>query len=511
MDSKTRITLELGTKPVGKLLLQYALPAIIAMVASSLYNMVDSIFIGQGVGALAIAGLAITFPFMNLTAAFGAAIGVGSSTLISVRLGQKRYAEAQRILGNNVTLNVIVGVLFTILGIIFLDPLLLFFGASEQTLPYARDYMQVILAGNVITHMYFGMNAVLRAASKPRLAMYATMFTVIMNTILDPLFIYTLGMGIRGAAVATILSQFMALCWQLYTMSDKRELLHLCSGIYRLKTVLVKEILSIGLSPFSINACACLVVIIVNNALVSHGGDLAVGAYGIGNRLVFIFVMVNMGINQGMQPIVGYNYGARQYDRMMRAVNYAVLAATLVTTAGWVVCEFFPAPCIRLFTTDIQLQEIAVHGLRINAAVLPLIGFQMVITNFFQSIGKAKISIFMSLSRQLLFLVPMLVVLPNFMGVDGVWLAMPVSDTLAALIAAWFMMVYMRRFRTVTDSAGQTHYEMKNGESEPFRRSYSYYASRNGATPRGMAPQACASQMPDEDEPASVTAGAENS
>ena len=212
MDSKTRITLELGTKPVGKLLLQYALPAIIAMVASSLYNMVDSIFIGQGVGALAIAGLAITFPFMNLTAAFGAAIGVGSSTLISVRLGQKRYAEAQRILGNNVTLNVIVGVLFTILGIIFLDPLLLFFGASEQTLPYARDYMQVILAGNVITHMYFGMNAVLRAASKPRLAMYATMFTVIMNTILDPIFIYTLDMGIRGAAVATILSQFMALC-----------------------------------------------------------------------------------------------------------------------------------------------------------------------------------------------------------------------------------------------------------------------------------------------------------
>ncbi|MGM9713716.1 MAG: MATE family efflux transporter [Prevotella sp.] len=500
MDNKTKVTLELGTRPVGKLLAQYALPAIIAMVASSLYNMVDSIFIGQGVGALAIAGLAITFPFMNLTAAFGAAIGVGSSTLISVRLGQKRYADAQQILGNNVTLNILVGIFLCALCFTFLDPLLLFFGASPYTITYAREYMQIILLGNVVTHLYFGMNAVLRAASKPRHAMSATMFTVIMNTILDPIFIYTLDMGIRGAAIATVLSQLMALCWQLRVMSDSRELLHLRRGIYRLRPSLVREILGIGLSPFSINACACLVVIIVNNVLVAHGGDLAVGAYGIGNRLVFIFVMINMGINQGMQPIVGYNYGARQYDRMMLAVRYAILAATVVTTVGWIVCEFFPDTCVRLFTTDVQLREIAVHGLRINAAVLPVIGYQMVIINFFQSIGKARVSIFLSLSRQLLFLVPALLVLPRFMGIDGVWLAMPVSDAVAALVAAWFMVMYMRRFRIEKDAAGEPHFQMTHEEREPFRRSYSYYTSRNGATPRGMAPQASMSQMPDEEE-----------
>lgn len=500
MNRKDKITLELGTRPVGSLLMQYALPAIIAMVASSLYNMVDSIFIGQGVGPLAIAGLAITFPFMNLTAAFGAAIGVGSSTLISVRLGQKRYAEAQNILGNNVTLNIVVGVMFAVGCLAFLDPILTFFGGTEKTLPYAREYMEVILVGNAVTHLYFGMNAVLRAASKPRHAMYATMFTVVMNTMLDPLFIYTFGMGIRGAAYATILSQLMALTWQLWLMSDKKELLHLRRGIYALKSRLVRDILSIGMSPFAINACACIVVIFINNALVGYGGDLAVGAYGIGNRLVFIFIMVGMGINQGMQPIVGYNYGAKNYSRMMKAVKYAIIAATAVTTTGWIVCEVFTSPCISLFTTDRELHDIAVHGLRINAAVLPVIGYQMVIINFFQSIGKAKISIFLSLSRQMLILLPALVVLSSMFGIDGVWVSMPVSDALAALIAAWFMVVYMRRFRVKTDTlSGETEIEMREPEHDRFRRTYSYYTSRNGATPRGMAPQAGASQMPEEE------------
>ena len=500
MHSKDKTTLELGTRPVGSLLMQYALPAIIAMVASSLYNMVDSIFIGQGVGPLAIAGLAITFPFMNLTAAFGAAIGVGSSTLISVRLGQKRYDEAQNILGNNLTLNILVGVVFTVGCLAFLNPILTFFGGTEKTLPYASEYMEIILAGNVITHLYFGMNAVLRAASKPRHAMYATMFTVLMNTALDPLFIYTFDLGIRGAAYATILSQLTALTWQLWLMSDKKELLHLRRGIYALKARLVRDILSIGMSPFAINACACIVVIFINNALVHYGGDLAVGAYGIGNRLVFIFLMVNMGINQGMQPIVGYNYGAKNYSRMMKAVNYAIIAATAVTTTGWLVCEVFTSPCISLFTTDRELHDIAVHGLRINAAVLPVIGYQMVIINFFQSIGKAKISIFLSLSRQMLILLPALVVLSRMFGIDGVWVAMPVSDTLAAIIAAWFMIVYMRRFRVKTDTlSGKTELEMTEPEHDKFRRTYSYYASRNGATPRGMAPQAGASQMIEEE------------
>ena len=296
--------------------------------------------------------------------------------------------------------------------------------------------MEVILLGNVITHMYFGMNAILRAASKPRQAMYATMFTVLMNTALDPLFIYTFDMGIRGAAIATILSQFMAMCWQLWLMSDKNELLHLRRGIYSLRKKIAREIIGIGISPFAMNACACLVVIFINNALVKYGGDLAVGAYGIGNRIVFIFVMINMGINQGMQPIAGYNFGAKRYDRMMQAVKYAVVAATVVMTIGWLVCQFMPGLCVSLFTKDKELHDIAVHGLRINSAVLPIIGYQMVITNFFQSIGMPSKSIFLSLSRQLLFLIPMLLVLPGFFGTDGVWMSMPAADFISAIVAA---------------------------------------------------------------------------
>ncbi len=477
MDNKK--TLELGTKPIGELLTQYAIPAIIAMVASSLYNMVDRIFIGQGVGPMAISGLAVTFPFMNLSGAFGAAIGVGSSTLISVNLGRKNYKTALNIFGNNITLNVLVGIVFATVCLIFLDPILRLFGATDQTLPYAREYMEIILLGNVITHLYFGMNAVLRSASRPKHAMMATIFTVVMNAILDPIFIYTFDMGIRGAAYATILSQFMALTWQFYLFNNPKEILHLKKDTFRLKWQLVKNILGIGISPFSMNACSCLVVIFINNALVNYGGDYAVGAYGIGNSLVFIFVMITMGLNQGMQPIAGFNYGAKHYSRMMKVVNITAIAATVTMTIGWIVCQFFPELCVRLFTSDQELIDISVRGLRINALVLPIIGYQMVITNFFQSIGKAKISIFLSLSRQLLFLIPLVIILPNFYGVDGVWAALPASDFIAAFVAAWFMIVYMKRFRN--------HEEETEANDE---RNYNYYTHNNGAAPRGMAPQA---------------------
>lgn len=446
-ENHNQKTLELGTKPVGQLLVQYALPAIIAMTASSLYNMVDSIFIGQGVGALAISGLAVTFPFMNLSAAFGAAVGVGASSYISVKLGQKEYARAQRVFGNTVTLNVIIGILFSSISLLFLDPILFFFGASEQTLPYAREYMTVILLGNVITHLYFGMNAVLRAASKPRAAMFITMFTVVFNTLLDPLFIYTFDLGIAGAAYATVLAQFVAFLWQLRLFTDKREILHLKHGIYKPNGRIVRNILAIGMSPFSMNACACLIVIFINKNLLSYGGDLAVGAYGIANRIAFIFVMVTMGVNQGMQPIAGYNYGAQKYDRMMRVLKLAMIAATCITSAGFIVAEFCPRLCVSLFTTDLKLTEMAVSGLSIMMAAMPIVGYQMVITNFFQSIGMAKISILLSLSRQLLLLLPLLVVLPPQFGINGVWMSMPVSDTLSALLAFIVMSRYMRKFK----------------------------------------------------------------
>lgn len=446
MDSNRQTTLELGTKPVGRLLMQYAIPAIIAMTASSLYNMVDSIFIGQGVGALAISGLAITFPLMNLSAAFGAAIGVGASTCISVKLGQKDYKTAENILGNTVVLNTIIGLAFGVITLLTLDPILLFFGASGQTLPYARDYMVIILAGNIFTHHYFGLNAVLRAASKPKAAMYATIFTVILNTILDPLFIWVLDLGIRGAAYATILSQITALAWQIRLFSNKRELLHFQKGTYRLRGDIVRNIIGIGVSPFAMNVCACLVVIFINNGLARYGGDMAVGAYGIVNKVAFIFVMIVMGINQGMQPIAGYNYGALMFDRMMKAVKLSMISATIVTTSGFLIAQLMPYPCARLFTTDSQLIGMSVKGLRITLAAFPIVGFQMVVTNFFQSIGKAKISILLSLSRQMLILLPLLAILSPILKTDGVWIAMPVSDALSAVMAGVMMVVYMRRF-----------------------------------------------------------------
>lgn len=446
MDNK-KATLELGTKPVGRLLYQYALPAIIAMTAASLYNIIDRVFIGQVVGPDAIAGLAITFPFMNLAGAFGAAVGVGASTAISVKLGQRDYATAEEILGNTVTLNVIIGLGFSIVCLLFLDPILLFFGASKATLPYARSFMEIILTGNVFSHMYFGMNAVLRAASKPKQAMFATIFTVVMNIILDVVFILWWRWGIQGAAFATIISQMLALCWQMKIFSNKRELLHLKRGIYKLKAQLVKTIIAIGISPFLMNLCACIVVIFVNNQLVKYGGDMAVGGYGISNSVATVFAMFIIGLNQGMQPIAGYNYGSKQTDRLLRVLNLAIIAATCIMTAGWIAGEFFPREIARLFTTDKELTEMSIIATRYNMLVFPIIGFQMVVTNFFQCIGKVKISIFLSLSRQLLILIPLLAILPLFFQLNGVWYALPASDATASVIAFIIMTTYMRKFK----------------------------------------------------------------
>lgn len=445
--SNKQAALELGIKPVGSLLMQYALPAIVAMVASSLYNMIDSIFIGQGVGALAISGLAITFPFMNLSAAFGAAIGVGSSTFLSVKLGQRDYGIANSILGNCVVLNILIGIIFGGVCLLFLDPILRFFGASDYTLPYARDYMVIILIGNAVTHLYLGLNAVLRAAGKPKVAMYLTLFTVILNAVLDPLFIYTLELGIRGAAYATVLSQIVALCWQWRLFSDKESLLHFDYSRFRIDRRIVGSITGIGMSPFSMNACACLVVIFINNTLADYGGDMAVGAYGIANRVAFVFVMITLGVCQGMQPIAGYNYGAQNYSRLREVLRLSVITGTAVCAVGFLIAMLCPRIVAQLFTTDETLIAMSVTALRYIMAMFIIIGAQMVITNFFQSIGKAKVSIFLSLSRQLIFLVPALMVLPKSLGLDGVWLAMPLSDAVAALMAYGMLWIYLKKLK----------------------------------------------------------------
>ena len=446
MDNK-QAALELGTKPVGKLLAQYALPAIVAMSASSLYNIIDRAFIGQVVGPEAIAGLGITFPFMNLSAAFGAAVGVGASTCISVKLGQHDYKRAEQLLGNTVTLNLIVGFLFMVISLIFLDPILRFFGASDVTLPYAREFMIVILLGNMVTHMYFGMNAVLRAAGKPKHAMYATLFTVACNIVLVISFVWWFRWGIRGAALATVTSQTLALCWQMWIFSDKKELLHLKRGIYRLKSQLVKNIIAIGISPFLMNVTSCVIVIFMNNQFVRYGGDMAVGAYSIANSVVMMFFMFVMGMNQGMQPIVGYNYGAERYDRMFRCLWLTIAAATAILLVGWSLSMLFPRQIARIFTTDETLIALAARGIKLDMLVFFVVGSQAVITNFFQCIGKVKISIFLSLSRQLTLLLPMAYIFPLLWDLDGVWYSMPASDFGSFAMTIPLLVWYMKKLK----------------------------------------------------------------
>ena len=446
--------MELGTERIRKLLVQYAVPAVVAMTASSLYNMVDSIFIGHGVGPLAISGLALTFPLMNLAAAFGSLVGVGAATLVSMRLGQRDYDTARLVLGNVLVLNLIIGTVFGLLALAFLDPILYFFGASDATIGYAREYMSVILAGNVVTHMYLGLNAVLRASGNPRKAMYATINTVLINTALNPLFIYGFGWGIRGSAIATVIAQVVSLVWQFRILSDRRELMHFQPGIYRLRRRLVRDMLAIGMSPFLMNLTACFIVILINKGLKTSGGDLMIGAYCIVNRLAFIFVMIVMGINQGMQPIAGYNFGAQQYDRVLKVLRLTIVCAVCVTSSGFVVGEFMPHLAVSLFTTDEELVRLAADGMRIVFLCFPIIGFQMVATNFFQSIGMAGKAIFMSLSRQLVFLLPGLLFLPRVFeahtdwgGGWGVWCAMPLSDLLATVVAFFMLTYQLRKFR----------------------------------------------------------------
>lgn len=454
-----KIPVELGTEKIGTLLRQYAVPAIIAMTASSLYNMVDSIFIGQGVGPLAISGLAVTFPLMNISAAFGTLVGAGGATLVSVLLGQRNYDMAKKVLANVFILNVTIGVFFIIFSLSFLTPILRFFGASDATLPYAKEYMTVILLGNIITHLYFGLNAILRSAGFPKKAMTATILTVVLNTILDPIFIFVFDMGIQGAAIATVLSQAVALVWVFRMLSDKSRVLHFSREQFSLDRKIAGRSLSIGMAPFLMNLTSSLVVILMNNQLRSHGGDMAIGAYGIINRVVFLFMMIVMGFTHGMQPIAGYNYGAKLYPRVVEVFRLTVFWATLITTLCFLVGMFFPEVPVSLFTRDPELKAIASRGFRIGVSLFPIVGFQMVTSNFFQSLGLARRAIFLSLSRQLLFLIPCLAILPGFFGVDGVWISMPVSDAIASIVAALMLASLIRKFRAET--------ALQNIEEEP--------------------------------------------
>lgn len=448
MSTSNTSTLALGTDPVGRLLIRYSLPAIAGMVIFSLYNIIDSIFIGHGVGPLAISGLAVAFPIMNLTFAFGLLVGVGGASVSSIRMGEKKLESVTQVLGNVVVLSLLTGVGFCLLFYALLDPVLTAFGASPDTLPYARDFMEIILIGLPFTYIMFNLNHVMRATGYPGKALLSAVVTVGVNIVLAPLFIFTLNWGIKGAALATVLAQFVGMLWVLKHFCSAGSFIHFQRGCFALRKDIIKSIFAIGMSPFLMNTCACGVAALINNSLKDYGGDMAIGAFGILNRVLILFVMIIMGLTQGMQPIVGYNYGAKHLDRVKLALRYSMISGVCIATVGFFASQVFPEAISRLFTTDETLINLSVTALRVSTIMFPLVGCQIVIGNFFQSIGRAKLSIFISLTRQLVYLVPCLMIFPAFWGLNGIWISLPVSDTLAFFTAIVILLKGIRQAQT---------------------------------------------------------------
>ena len=450
--SAPKIT-ELGTQSIRSLLMKYALPGIIAMTASSLYNMVDSIFIGHGVGAMALSGLTVAKPFMDICAAFGTLVGVGASSLVAIKLGEKDYRSANDVLANVVLLNVLLGALVMAVGLYWLDPILYAFGASDVTIAYAREYMEIILWGNILTHIYYGLNSMLRSIGHPKIAMYATILAVVVNIILDPIFIFVLDMGVRGAALATMISQLVSVIIELIIFLNPKEVIYFHRGIWRLKRDITMRALGIGTAPFLMHMAACFVVIVLNNQLKRYGGDMAIATFGMTNRFMFFFAMIIMGLNQGMQPIVGYNYGAKLFDRMVRALILTSMCATCVMGVLWLFGLVWPEGFIRLFTHDEVLIAQSIAPARVMLCTMVMVGFPMVVGNFYTSIGMSGKAIFLSLTRQVLLLIPCILCLPllfqqlNITPIWGVWWSLPICDAMAAVLATIVLNRDIRIFR----------------------------------------------------------------
>ncbi len=435
---------QLGEEKVGKLLLKFSIPAIVGMLVNALYNVIDRIFIGRGIGKLALSGVTVTFPIATIILAFGMLIGIGTAALISIKLGQQKKEEAEHILGNAFTLIIIISMIVTVVGLIFLEPMLLKFGASKDTLPYAKEYITIILLGVVFQNIGFGLNNTIRSEGNPRVAMVTMLIGGILNTILDPLFIFVFNMGTRGAAIATVIAQAVNTIWVLSYFFGGKSVLKIRYKNLKLDAKVVKGIFAIGMSPFSMQLAASIVTIISNRNLVRYGGDLALGVMGVIMSIAMLVLMPIFGINQGCQPIIGYNYGAQKYDRVKHALKLAILSATVITTTGFIIIQLFPRQLISIFNNDPELIAIGVHGIRIYLFMLPIIAFQIISSNYFQAIGKAKISIFLSLSRQVIILIPLLLILPKFFGLNGVWISGPSSDAISSILTAIFIFIEIR-------------------------------------------------------------------
>lgn len=463
-------TLSLGTDNIGSLLWRYAAPAIIAMASNSIYHIIDSIFVGHGVGGAAISGMAITMPIMNIAGAFGAMVGVGAAARMSIRLGEGNMQAAEKTLANAVMLNLILGFVLMAVMLIFLDPILQLFSggnASAETLSYARDFMRIILLGNMTQHMYLGLNEQIRASGYPQKSMRIILTAVALNLCLNPLFIFKFGWGIKGSALATVISQAVAFLIACSHFCLKSSFVRFRRAAFVLDWKIIKAILSIGLAPFMVNICASMVAAFVNTALLKYGGtgahdvvhtthasaDIYVGAYGIANRIVMLLIMVIQGLNQGMQPIVGFNYGAKQYDRVRKALFMTIGCGMTISTLGFLACQIFPESIAAMFVDSTKggdealMITAASQAMRIIVTMFPLVGFQIVAAAFFQYIGHAKLAIFVSMTRQMLFLLPLLWVVPRFLGATGVWMSMPIADCASITLAAILLTRELKRLK----------------------------------------------------------------
>lgn len=440
--------LELGSRPVGKLLFKYSIPAVVGMVVQALYNIIDSMVIGHAIDdPNVVAGIAVTFPVMNLATALGMLIGAGSATRISIVLGQKDHRRAQLILGNSVQLTIYIGLAYITVFALFLDKILMLFGASPNTLPYAHEFLMWLLPGMVLMNLTFSYNNVMRATGYPRLAMYTNLLGVAVNLVLAPTFLFGFKMGIRGAAIATDIAMLVTAIFVMRHFFKRESEVHFERGIYRIRWDIIKSIIYIGLSPFLINVAGSVVNAIINNSLLRYGGDNSIAAVVVFNRYVTVFVFIIIGICQGMQPILGYNYGAGNFTRLFSTLKKAAVSATVVTVIGSAVGALFPSAIASMFMQDATQISCAVVCLRITALMFWIVGYQIVVTNFFQSLGMAAKSVFLSLTRQIIFMIPMLLILPPVWGLNGVWACFPVCDFLSAVVATVFLIVQVKRIR----------------------------------------------------------------
>jgi putative efflux protein, MATE family len=441
------ITWRLENEKPGRLLLHYALPAVVGTMVNSLYNVVDRIYIGHGVGSMAISGLTLTFPVIMFLQAFGMLVGAGSAARVSIFLGRKEHEKAEHVLGNAFILILFLSIVTITFSMVYLKDILILFGGSENTIPYAVDYLKIVIPTNILTSLSFGFNSIMRASGYPKKAMFTMLIGAVVNIILDPIFIFVFDMGIRGAAIATAISMAISATFVMHHFFSKQSLIHFRKKYFNLNWPIILQILSIGISPFSMQLCGSLVNVIINNSLYKYGGDLALGANGIQISFAMLLVMLVIGLSQGMQPIIGFNFGAGHHHRVMRTLKIVILVATCIMGVGWICSTFFPKIIAKVFTTDPELIAITANGIRLNFMLLIVVGSQIAISHFFQSIGVAWKAMLLSLSRQLIFLIPAVYVFPLFLGLNGVWIAGPVSDGLATILAWSFLYYHIKKIK----------------------------------------------------------------